>query len=128
LVGVAGIAEDCRRTNTRQLKKKIRKIFGSGIATIKPMVYLTGVGQTKPLTGDKTMQATISSIETMTASRETYNAIIRDAVRLPVAGLIKSYKAVEYDDFGNTVAVFIRSTERPNENGEITWTQATVLK
>ena len=74
------------------------------------------------------MQATISSIETMTDSRETYNAIIRDAVRLPVAGLIKSYKAVEYDDFGNTVAVFIRSTERPNENGEITWTQATVLK
>lgn len=62
-------------------------------------------------------------MEHMTASRESYKAIIRNAVRLPIPGLIKSYRSVEYDDAGNTQVVFIRSTEHPNENGEITWTQ-----
>ena len=74
------------------------------------------------------MPATFSNTENYTASREIYNATIRHADRIPALGLIKSYRSTEYDDFGNTEVVFIRSTERPNENGDITWTETKVIK
>ena len=63
---------------------------------------------------------------TTTASVEAYESLIRDAVRLPVPGLIKSYRAVQYDDFGNSFAVLIRSTEHVSENGEVTWKEAII--
>ena len=62
----------------------------------------------------------------MTASVESYKAIIRDAVRLPVPGIIKSYKAIQYDDCGNKIVVIIRSTEYVNESGDVRWTETVV--
>ena len=63
-------------------------------------------------------------MESTTAARETYNAMIQHAVRLPIPGVLKTYRTTEFDDFGNSQVVFIRSTEHANENGEITWTTA----
>ena len=67
------------------------------------------------------------TMTTTTASREVFSAIIRDAVRLPVAGLIKSYRAVQFDDFGNSVVVIIRSTEQVNESGDVTWSESVAV-
>jgi hypothetical protein len=72
------------------------------------------------------MTKTLSNIETFTMSRENYETILRccDARRLPVAGIIKRYRGFQFDDFGNKQLVFISSTERANENGDITWSEA----
>jgi hypothetical protein len=69
------------------------------------------------------MISNIPSTSTNTASVEAYRSVIRDAVRLPVAGLFKSYRTTQWDDFGNSMMVIIRSTERVSANGEITWTE-----
>ena len=74
------------------------------------------------------MLSKIGRIDTMTMSRESYEAILRacDAVRLPVAGIIKRYTGFQYDDFGNRQQVFISSTEQANGSGEITFDVAEV--
>lgn len=72
--------------------------------------------------------ATINPMTTTTASREAFISIIRDAVRLPVGGLIKSYRAVQFDDFGNSIEVIIRSTEQVNQSGEVTWSECVVSR
>lgn len=63
-----------------------------------------------------------------TYSMEAYRSLIRDAVRLPAPGLIRSYRAVQYDDFGNSFGVLIRSTEHVNENGEVTWSESVIKR
>jgi len=60
---------------------------------------------------------------TTTANRDAYKSIIRDAVCLLVPGLLKSYQVQQFDDFGNSLTVIIRSTEHVNEAGEITWSE-----
>ena len=97
--------------------------------TIQPMDVILHPSDTNTAnqTRDETVKtATINPMTTTTASREVFSAIIRDAVRLPVAGLIKSYRAVQFDDFGNSVVVIIRSTEQVNESGDVTWSECVV--
>ena len=59
----------------------------------------------------------------VTATRDAYAVIIRDAVRLPVPGLLKSYQVQQFDDFGNSSTVIIRSTEHVSESGDVTWSE-----
>jgi uncharacterized protein YnzC (UPF0291/DUF896 family) len=69
----------------------------------------------------KQQPQTENTMNSTTASRDAYLSIIRDAVRLPVPGLVKIYQVEQFDDFGRTQAVIIRSTEAVDSAGDVTW-------
>ena len=82
--------------------------------------------ETTNTTGNETMTKTISPIEMITGSRDAYQAVTRDAVRLPIPGVVRWFHVVDYDDFGNKITAIISSTEWPNSDGSVSWTRAEV--
>jgi hypothetical protein len=68
------------------------------------------------------------SVESYKAEIDTYKAILRcyEAIRLPVAGIVKRYRGTMYDDFGNQRIVFVSSTEHVSDDGLIQWSEGVV--